>query len=225
MRYLILFLFPVMFSNTSIMAQNQPTLIYIGDPMCSWCYGFSPEFSEAGAQLTDQVRVKMIMGGLRPYNTETMTDLGDFLKHHWEDVQARSGQPFKFDILGDQDFVYDTEPSCRAVVTVRTIAPAKEWAFFKKIQEAFYFKNQNTNQLDTYLTIAKALDIDVEKFKKHYESDEMKQKVRADFTAAAEMGVRGFPSVVLEKDGQYYLIANGYTAAKNVVEGVRAKLD
>lgn len=215
----------IIFITTNLMSQNNPTLIYIGDPMCSWCYGFSPEFSEAGAQLADQVSVKMIMGGLRPYNTETMTDLGDFLKHHWEDVQNRSGQPFTYDILQQKDFVYDTEPPCRAVVTVRAIAPAKEWAFFKKIQEVFYHKNQNTNDLATYLAIAQTLDIDTKLFRERYESDEMKQKVRADFAAAAEMGVRGFPSVVLEKDGQYYLIANGYTTAKNVVDAVRSRLD
>ncbi|MFK7934508.1 MAG: DsbA family protein [Saprospiraceae bacterium] len=205
------------------MTQAQTTLIYIGDPMCSWCYGFSPEFTKAAQQLTTEgdVSVKMIMGGLRPYNTQKMPELSDFLKGHWEEVGERSGQPFSYDILQSKDFVYDTEPACRAVVVARELAPAKEWAFFKKVQAAFYYENQNTSDLATYLPIAKELGIDEKRFAELFQSDAMKQKTRADFTASAEMGVRGFPTVVLQKDGQLYLIANGYTEAENIVKAVR----
>ena len=207
------------------MAQSTPTLIYVGDPMCSWCYGFSPEFSQAGEQLADRVRVKLIMGGLRPYNTETMTDLADFLTHHWEEVSARSGQPFRYDILKQSAMVYDTEPPSRAVVAVRELAPAQEWAFFKAVQEAFYYRNKNPNETATYVEIAEAMGIDGEQFKALYESAALKEKVRADFVTSGEMGVRGFPTVILEKGGQYYLIANGYTTADRVVQAVNKVLD
>ncbi|MBK9151344.1 MAG: hypothetical protein IPM26_10245 [Saprospiraceae bacterium] len=34
----------VLMSAVSIQAEsNKDTLIYVGDPMCSWCYGFSPK--------------------------------------------------------------------------------------------------------------------------------------------------------------------------------------
>ena len=72
----------------------KPKLIYIGDPMCSWCYGFSNELSFIVEEYEDTVEFEMIMGGLRPYNTETMIDLKDFLSHHWEDVAKASGKKF-----------------------------------------------------------------------------------------------------------------------------------
>lgn len=205
-------------------AQNNAKLIYIGDPMCSWCYGFSEEFSRTMSQLEGQVELQMIMGGLRPYNTESMTQLAGFLKDHWAHVHERSGQPFKYDILADSSFIYDTEPPSRAVRVVRELAPYKEWDFFKAVQKAFYLENKNTHDVQTYLEIAKRMGINTSDFKKAFESEEMKIAVRNDFTSAAELGIRGFPAVVLQVGDQYYLVANGYTTSDRLVQTIKGQL-
>jgi len=67
------------------------TLIYISDPMCSWCYGFAPEISEI-KEAYPQYDFKVILGGLRPGGTETNKDLGSFLDHHWKEVEKRTWQ-------------------------------------------------------------------------------------------------------------------------------------
>ncbi len=207
--------------QTPLMSQEKATLIYVGDPMCSWCYGFAPELETAVHTLKEDVNLRLIMGGLRPYNTQTMSDLEDFLKEHWEHVNEASGQPFSYDILKSKTIRYDTEPPSRAVLVVRKLAPEKELAFFKAVQTAFYKDNANTMELATYLAIAKNFDIAETAFQKAYESETMKQATRDDFAEAGEMGIRGFPSMVLQKDGQYYLISNGYTKAEKIVATVQ----
>ncbi len=206
------------------MAQTENKLIYVGDPMCSWCYGFSPEFSAAYTQLKDQVSLQMIMGGLRPYNTETMADLGEFLREHWQDVSERSGQPFNYEILSDVNFVYDTEPPSRAVLVVRRLQPESELAFFKAIQSAFYRDNHSTHELATYQKLAQGFGIDPDDFARLYQSDELKDATREDFQAAARLGVRSFPTVVLQKGEEYFLIAQGYLPAEQVVQKVEQVL-
>jgi putative protein-disulfide isomerase len=74
--YFILFLMPYSW----LQAQNL-VIIYVGDPMCSWCYGFAPEITELKEKLTDY-EFKLVLGGLRPGGTETNADLGEFLAHH-----------------------------------------------------------------------------------------------------------------------------------------------
>lgn len=101
--------------------------------MCSWCWGISPQLNalqryaqQAGIPFT------VIMGGLRPGGgDEWNIEFTDFLEHHWVEVNKRSGQPFGFDLLKQENFVYDTEPACRAVVTVRTIAKEKTLTFLR----------------------------------------------------------------------------------------------
>lgn len=219
---IIIFTF-FLFQSFIMTAQDKPTLIYVGDPMCSWCYGFSPELTFALDKLENKVEVEIVMGGLRPYNTQTMTDLADFLKGHWQEVHDRSSQPFNYEVLKTQQ-VYDTEPPSRAVVVMRELAPKHELAFFKDIQTAFYFGNKNMGEVATYLELAKKYKVDTVKFKTLFESEKMKNAVRADFERAAAMGVRGFPTMVLKKDDQYFLISNGYLEADKVIKQVEGNL-
>lgn len=202
------------------MSQEKATLLYFGDPMCSWCYGFSPEFSKAIKALEGEVNVELVMGGLRPYNTQTMTELGDFLQHHWEEVGQRSGQQFKYDILKDASFVYDTEPACRAVTTIRELKPEVEFEFFKAIQKAFYFENKNTSDLTTYTDLSDQFGFEKTAFAEIFESAAMKVKVKKDFEKSATMGVRGFPTVILKKGEKVILISNGYAEAEQVIDKV-----
>ena len=216
----LFFLFLFTLLQFSIMAQDKATLIYVGDPMCSWCYGFSPEFSKATEALKDKVDVQLVMGGLRPYNQETMADLADFLKGHWEHVNESSGQAFSYDILANKEMKYDTEPICRANVIARELNPAEAWKFFKLSQIAFYKDNKDPNQLQTMLDIAKDCNLPLDDFEKMFLSDEWKEKVKADFQYSTDLGVRGFPSVVLKKGEQYYLVVNGYAKSEAVVNAV-----
>jgi putative protein-disulfide isomerase len=214
----VLFLFILSFFQNTSMAQSKAQLIYFGDPMCSWCYGFSPEMSEALDSLAKYANFQLVMGGLRPYNMETMADLGDFLKDHWEDVNKRSGQPFNYEILKDKTFVYDTEPACRAVVLMRALKPESEFEFFKEVQTQFYQKNKNTNLTETYADLAEKYGLDKIEFAKKFESDEFKEKVKEDFTYAQNIGVQSYPILVLKKGDDLYLIAQGYVEAETIIE-------
>ncbi len=202
------------------MAQEKATLIYIGDPMCSWCYGFNPELSKVAKQLEEKVDIQLLMGGLRPYGTETIVGMKSYLKEHWDHVHQASNQPFDYAILDDPEFIYDTEPPCRAVLVVRHIQPESEIAFYEDVQSMFYAKNKRPNIAENYHELLEKYDIDKDAFDKAFHSDDMKALTRQDFEKSQAMGIRGFPSIVLLKDGKYTLIAKGYTQAENVVNMV-----
>ena len=55
--------------NFNWVEDNNDYLIYIGDAMCSWCHGFSPELDQVILD-NPNFDLKLVMGGLRPYNTE-----------------------------------------------------------------------------------------------------------------------------------------------------------
>jgi len=61
-------------------------LIYIGDPMCSWCWGISPELNALERYATSEnIPFKVLMGGLRPGGGEEWNDeFKGYLRHHWE---------------------------------------------------------------------------------------------------------------------------------------------
>lgn len=203
------------------LTNDPPKLIYVGDPMCSWCYGVAPELEKVKKAYDGQLEFEVVLGGLRPYNTETMTDLSDFLHEHWEEVNAMSGQPFKYDILKRSDITYDTEPPCRATVVVRQLKPEATFSFFKAIQKDFYLNNKNMHLAESYFDALKTHDINQDQFVKMFDSMELKKAVQGDFKRAEKMGVRGFPTLLLEVNGRIKLISNGYATA----DEMKAKID
>ena len=195
-------------------------LIYFGDPLCSWCYGFAPEISKVKEHYADSMDFELVMGGLRPYGTEKMSELKSFLRHHWDEVYQRSGQPFQYNILDKDDFVYDTEPPSRAVLAVKELNPRSEFEFYKRVQKGFYYDNLNTNELDTYLKLLEEFDLDPKRFTELFDSTELKDKTKQSFNYSQQLGVRGFPTTVLQHGEKLFLVANGYAEAKVLIERV-----
>jgi len=198
--------------STSFDAEPKPKLIYVGDPMCSWCYGIAEELNTLVNHYDDQVELELIMGGLRAGGGEEWnTKFKDFLKHHWEDVGLRSGQPFKFDILKKDYFDYDTEPACRAVVAAMDIDSKVGLSFFKQVQKGFYLDNNDPKEVDFYQSICNDLGIDFDAFATKFASAELREETGMHFYRAQSLGVRSFPTVAIEHKGQVHLVASGYS--------------
>ena len=201
-------------------AQDKPTLIYVGDPMCSWCYGFGHEIEDAITELGEEIQLEVVMSGLRPYNTQTMADLKDFLSDHWKHVYEASGQPFQYGIL-DTKLLYDTEPACRAVMIARELQASTVMTYFHNVQTAFYAENKNPHLTDTYADIAVSMGLNRETFVKKFESKEYKALIKNDFLRASQLGVRSFPTVLLSVKGKTKVVSAGYSKAKKVIENIR----
>jgi putative protein-disulfide isomerase len=201
-----------------------PSLIYIGDPMCSWCYGFGLPLGQVLARFPD-LRVQLVLGGLRAYNTQVMdAALKDKLRSAWAGVAERSGQPFSQALFGRDDFIYDTEPACRAVVTVREHAPHLALAMYHAIQQAFYADGRDTTKAAVLGEIWDEVHGRSKQawghinFLRDLDSEAMRQRTRDDFAQAQRWGVRGFPTLLALVDGQAQLLSNGYIDADTLAQ-------
>jgi putative protein-disulfide isomerase len=195
------------------------SLIYIGDPMCSWCYGFGKPLGQLLVSHPD-LPVQLVLGGLRAYNTQVMdTALKDKLRQAWAGVAHRSGQPFSQALFEREDFIYDTEPACRAVVTVREHAPRLALVMYHAIQQAFYADGRDTTRVAVLGEIWDEVHGRSKEawghinFLRDFESEAMRQRTRDDFAQAQRWGVRGFPTLFAVVDGQAQLLTNGFADA------------
>lgn len=189
----------------------QSEIIYIGDPMCSWCYGFSPVIQEIYEKFRNEVSMTLTMGGLHPGNDYIVNDrYKAFLLDHWGEVGQRTGQPFSFGILDNTGWVYDTEKACRAAVTARTLKPGSEFAYFAAIQKGFYFHNRDPHDPDTFAGVAEDMDIDRKAFLEAYVDPAMRDATAGDFAWSRSMGVNGFPTVLVRDERGYAILTHGY---------------
>ena len=188
-------------------------LVYVADPMCSWCYGFGPQFSTLLTRVAP-FGLRLVMGGLRAYNTKVMDDaLKTTLREHWQHVHEASGLPFAENQFARNDFVYDTEPACRAVVTMREQDSERALEYFYAVQAAFYGDGRDVTQGDVLADIAGEMGVDRGAFAIAWQSAAIKEATRQDFALTQRLGVSGFPTVAMEHGGQLFLVASGFTPA------------
>jgi putative protein-disulfide isomerase len=201
-----------------------PSLIYIGDPMCSWCYGFGIPLTQVLAR-HPYLKVQLVLGGLRAYNTQVMdAALKAKLRSAWAGVAERSGQPFSQALFERDDFIYDTEPACRAVVTVREHAPHLALAMYHAIQQAFYADGRDTTKAAVLGEVWDEVHGRSKQawghinFLRDLDSEAMRQRTRDDFAQAQRWGVRGFPTLLALVDGQAQLLTSGFIDADTLAQ-------
>ena len=193
-------------------------IIYVDDPMCSWCWGFAPVLDAMRAEYDAQAAFRVVVGGLRPGpQAQSMDDRTKaMIRSHWEHVEEASGQPFNFAFFDREGFLYDTEPAARAVVAVRQMAPAQEFAFFKTLQRAFYAENVDITQEAHYGPLLAEHGLDETTFLGTFHDEATRQATLQDFAHAYQWGIGGFPSVVLRKADQLALLTAGYQPYPNL---------
>ncbi len=204
---------------------TDPILWYFADPMCSWCYGFGPVVEALREDCQGRAKVALILGGLRPGNSAVMgAQEVEEIQHHWHAVQARTGQPFRFDGAMGVGFVYDTEPACRAVVAMSALDGQGVFPMFKAIQSAFYEEGHDVTRTDALVRLAVSLGMDGPAFLAAFESETMLQKTRAHFEMARRLGVRTFPTLVAQRGKRHQVLANGYQPLTELRPGLEAWL-
>jgi putative protein-disulfide isomerase len=203
-------------------------LIYVADPMCSWCYGFARPMDAllADPREAAPLHLALVMGGLRPYTTEPMAaERIDEILGHWQHVTEASGQPFDTRAgiaMRQPGFIYDTEPASRATVTVRSLAPRLVWRYFKAVQHAWYALGHDVTRAEVLADLAEPLGMPRATFATAFASDAMREATARDFAQAQEWGIRGFPAVVAEHGGQLHLLSHGYTPVDSMHERIAA---
>lgn len=199
-------------------------LIYVGDPMCSWCWGFAPEIQS----LSEDYRVDVLVGGLRPGpSAQPLEDrMAGSLREHWVEIAERTGQPFDTAFLERHDgWVYDTEPAAIAVVTMREMREAQTLEYFTTVQSAFYADGEDVTDFDVLADLAQEHSVDRTDFRARLETEDAKQSAWADFSQARNWGISGFPTLVGELTGdRLALLARGWTKA-DLIRSRIASLD
>lgn len=186
-------------------------VIYVADPMCSWCWGFAPVIAEVRRRIEGRAAFSLVVGGLRPGTTAAMDQgMKDTIRHHWQEVARMTGQTFNFEFFDRDGFVYDTEPACRAAVCVRAIRPDGVLSYFESLHRAFYLENRDVTDGDILADLARALGIEGGEFMAAFAAAQAKEDTAGDFRHAHSLGISGFPAVVVKDGNGYAFLTIGY---------------
>lgn len=186
-------------------------LLYVMDPMCSWCWGFAPVLQALAEQAAAcGVPLELVVGGLRQERAALDPAGRVRILGHWQAVNAMTGQLFNFHDGLPEGLVYHTEPACRALVTARQLDGEKVWTLLQLIQEAFYCEGRDVTQAPVLRELATAAGLPRQAFAEAFDSAAMQAATQKDFAWVQDLGIAGFPTLLAEHNGQKALLTNGY---------------
>jgi len=188
-----------------------PALMYFADPMCSWCWGFSPVLDAVMQEFSGSLQLELIVGGLRVHPTQPLpAALREQILHSWKIIGARTGQPFHFEGALPPDYDYNTEPACRAVALVGQLAPSQQRSFLHRLQKAFYADGRDISDPQILAAVAAEQGMDKATFAELLASDQARMLVTTHFQKTKQWGVRSFPTVLLRQRSGTLRVASGY---------------
>ncbi len=194
------------------MEQNvEKELIYVADPMCSWCWGFSPVIDRITPMLRDRAAIRVLPGGLRPDVREPLSEheVG-YIMAEWRKIATQTGQPFDFEQPLDTSYVYNTEPSCRALSVMIRERPACALAYLKSLQQAFYVGRRDLKDPEVLADYAQSFGVARADFLEKLAQPAAVEAFSEDVGFVRRCGIEGFPSVLLRTGPRIQRLTIGY---------------
>lgn len=186
-------------------------LIYVMDPMCSWCWGFAPVVEALAEQAQARgVGMQLVVGGLRREQMVMSNAARARTLSYWHAVHEASGQPFDLEQGLPDDLIYDTEPACRALVAARALDASRVWPLARGIQQAFYVERRDVTLPVHLAELAGSVGLKRGRFVDSFDSEAVRDATRDEFDWVQNLGISGFPTLLAEHRGQLSLLTNGY---------------
>lgn len=192
------------------------TLFYIYDALCGWCYGFSPIMKEFYETHKDQVSFEVISGGM--ITADRIGPIGDvagYIRQAYRDVEERTGVKFGSQFLeGTMEkgsAIFSSVPPAKALTAFRHFQPEDQVLFAHRLQHAIYFEGMEPEDLQGYANLAEEFGLHKRDYIRRLNAEDNAYATREEFMFTQQLGVEGFPMVVLKNaQNQYYLVSRGY---------------
>jgi putative protein-disulfide isomerase len=188
-------------------------VFYVADPMCSWCWGFASVLEAVEPTLRADIELQLVLGGLAPDSELPMDEATRrYVQRAWRAVESQTGARFEHSFWERCQPRRSTWPACRAVLA----AGERGRDMFGAIQKAYYTEARDPSDPETLVTIGRELGFEEGAFAATLAAPETQTRLEEDFALRRKLGVHGFPSLAIERDGELGPITNGWVDAANL---------
>ncbi len=195
-------------------------LYYVHDPMCSWCWGFQPQWQALKTALTQHdavLEIKNVVGGLAKDSLEPMPlSMQQAIQGYWREIQSQLHTEFNFDFWSLNTPRRSTFDSCRATIAITfqcvEVADQRiaQETMIDAIQRAYYLRAMNPSNLDILSQLAQEIGFDRHRFEADMQSEKLRLEFDRQLMLARSLPIDGFPSLVLETQGRQHKIPRDY---------------
>ena len=199
-------------------------LVYVHDPMCSWCWGFEPTRRAIVAGLPADTQLCRLLGGLAPDSEQPMPEpMRAALQQTWRRIEAMiPGTRFNYDFWTDNTPRRSTYPANRAVIAARLQGEAYDSKMTGAIQRAYYLEARNPSDDSTLIELAAEIELDVDRFALDLVAESTHAALLDEIARARTMGIDSFPSLAVLHDGELRHIGLDYGDPEAMLRQIEA---
>ena len=184
-------------------------LYYFTDPICSHCWAGEPVLRRLEDEYREHLNARVILGGLLP-KWDGFADRANGIRgpedvaHHWREVGEAARMPIDGS-LWLRDPVTSSYPPSRvyAVIKEKDAALARE--FLRRAREAVFAFDRNISDPEVLAELVDGLgrpELRGSAVVAEADSERGHELLDRDISLARELGVRGFPTILLmDEDG------------------------
>lgn len=188
----------------------QLTLHYVFDPLCGWCYGAEPLIRAASKSLPVVLHGGGMMAGAN--RQKVSAQLRDFVMPHDRKIAEYTGQPFGQDyfegLLRDNSAVFDSEPPIIAILAAQQLA-GQGLEMLARLQQAHYVQGRRIADQTVLQSVAVELGLALPAFIAASTQIDSESHMRTSRALLASVGGQGYPTLVLEREGQLQVVDIG----------------
>ena len=183
---------------------SRPTLRYIFDPLCGWCYGASPLIE--AARKVNGLDIALHAGGLMTgSDRQPVTEgLRRYVMEHDQRIGAVTGQPFGDaylnGLLRDTGAVLDSEPPIEAILAAEELG-GRGLDMLARIQKAHYVEGRRVADRVVLVGLAADIGLPGVTFKPMLEKvagPTAPKHIAASRDLLRRVGGQGFPTFVFD---------------------------
>lgn len=209
---------------------QQPTIQYIYDPLCGWCYGFSPVIRQLHERYGNRVQFSVLSGGLSlGSRAVAIAEAHGYIAHALVTVEQTTGVVFGNgfkQLLQEGTYIYNSEPPCIAMTIFRELYPNNVLNFAHAMQYALFYEGKSLNDEHTYRELLAPYHADADEFLRKLSSTHYRTATYEEFAAVQHMGIRGFPAVLYSNDDTTaHVLARGYQRYDDIAPVLDELLD
>lgn len=188
-------------------------IIYVGDPVCSWCYAFTDTFEKIREDFKEEVNFSYFMGGLIIDRELTLDKrVKKLLKQNWKEVEAKTGKHIKASSKIDdaEEIPYISDPAILGFLVMRAVDQDLAYKFYKKVHNSFYTDLNDIADKKILCEIAQSLGIEKQFFMDKISDNSLKELLYADKEKIEDLGVQAFPALVLKDESGTSVLNQGF---------------
>ncbi len=214
-------------NGTAIPEKEKPEIIYVFDPLCGWCYGFSPVITRLKSEMKSNAVFLVLSGGM-VREASPIGEIAGYIKNAYKVVEdttgVKFGEKFLTDILEKGDAVFTSVPPAKALAVLRIHKPGECVEIAARLQKAIYHDGINVDDYVAYSEIAREFGMEPDDFLSQVNSEEIAEIVQNEFKMVAGLGVNGYPSVLLRKGKQTHVLSRGYKDFESLYKIVKESI-